>query len=100
LHCCCPARRYASPTFQAVEAAVLAPSFEYFIDAALILNTLVIMLQNKHELVGDSSSGEMHGGAVVMELIDVVFLVVFVAEVLLRVAVVGWRRYWGSYRFR
>ncbi|GMI24171.1 hypothetical protein TeGR_g5483 [Tetraparma gracilis] len=91
---------YASPTFQAVEAAVLAPSFEYFIDAALILNTLVIMLQNKHELVGDSSSGEMHGGAVVMELIDVVFLVVFVAEVLLRVAVVGWRRYWGSYRFR
>lgn len=73
--------------------------FEYGIDAVLGINVAVIVWQNRHDLMGDSMSGVATEYSF-YEVLDGMFLAVYVMEVVVRVNVVGWKRYYGQLRFR
>jgi len=78
-----------------VNALVETRNFAILVDLILVLNAFVIAQQSKHELFGDKESGkdasaELWG----WECYETVFTFLYVAEFVLRILSLGWKRYW------
>jgi len=88
---------YFSIPFQKVCTAVNSGSLDHWIDVLLVLNAIVVGIQSYPELIGKSSKEDPHisDGYIdtPWEFAETVFSVIYCIEMLLKVSVLGWRRY-------
>ena len=88
---------YHSGWWQKICAFVNSAIFEYGIDLVLVLNAVVIGIQSYPELSGADVTMDPHynDGYIdtVWELMETVFTLVYVLEVMIKVLVQGWKKY-------
>ncbi|VEU38175.1 unnamed protein product [Pseudo-nitzschia multistriata] len=88
--------------YQGLVKFIRSKTFEYFIDAVLVLNAVVVAFQDYPILSGQDVVGNPHfeDGHVdtVWELMETIFTVVYVLEAALKILIEGWKRYTESMR--
>lgn len=88
--------------FQSLCTVVRSDSFEYFLDIVLVFNAAIIAVQDYPLLVGKDVTADPHfkDGYIdtIWELMETIFTVIYVFEVVLKVLVDGWKRYSESMR--
>ena len=87
---------------QAFCRAVKSPTFEYGIDCFLVLNAIVVAIQSYPLLIGEDAKDNPHveDGEIdtVWEVMETVFTIIYLIEVVVKVMVLGWKRYSESYK--
>jgi two pore calcium channel protein, plant len=90
------------PVYQKVCDTVRSPTFEFVVDGALILNAVVIAIQTYPQLAGRSVEVDPHveDGYIdtYWEFFETLFTILYLIEVLLKIMVLGWKRYSESPR--
>jgi len=88
---------YFSPGFQKICNMVNSGNFDHFIDALLVLNAFVVAIQSYPELVGKSPNDDPHlaDGYIdtPWEVAESLFTIIYCVEMILKISVLGWRRY-------
>lgn len=90
-------KMYQSHWWQSVCTFVNSTTFEYGIDFILLLNAVIIAIQSYPELSGGDVTMDPHynDGYIdtVWELMETIFTMVYVLEVIIKVLVDGWKKY-------
>jgi two pore calcium channel protein len=93
---CCP-RLYNTRGYKAFSSFIMSPKFEFTIDAILVLNAIVVFIQSYPMLVGMSvevnpsiADGEIDTA---WEVIESIFTVIYVLEMMTKITVNGWHEY-------
>ena len=93
---------FKSRPYQAFSSIVRSEGFEYAIDVLLVLNAIVIGIQSYPELSGQPVALDSHysDGHIdtIWEMMESIFTMIYVVEVLVKVTVHGWREYRESAR--
>jgi len=93
---------YEHHRFKQLEELVRSPKFERYIDLVLILNAAVVIIESWKELAGEYIANDTAGYDgefdTFWDFLETVFTVLYTVEVVVKIAVDGWKKYSESPR--
>ncbi|RHY25861.1 hypothetical protein DYB32_008041 [Aphanomyces invadans] len=92
----CPAVVHAS-WYVALDRVIRSQYFEWIVDAALVLNAVLVVIESSGVIYGNTSADDHWDG---WDRFEVAFTTLYVLEMTAKIVLDGMRRYWASVKNR